>query len=122
MTTPHSTSPRCRSVRRNWRRRPGRDRAGTGAESSRRTRVLFRASTATWGSDCGRTPILLHPKKPKKRSPPPPPPKAEPIMYECTVSVSKTVSSKELDDLETRDMFSQLPSREVEVGDGVGDP
>ena len=51
------------------------------------------------------------PKKPKKRSPPPPPPKAEPIMYECTVSVSKTVSSKELDDLETRDMFSQLPSR-----------
>ena len=42
------------------------------------------------------------PKKVKKKSPPPPPPKAEPIMYECTVKVSKTISSKELDDLVTR--------------------
>ena len=42
------------------------------------------------------------PKKPKKKSPPPPPPKAEPIMYACTVSVSKTISSKELDDLVCR--------------------
>ena len=42
------------------------------------------------------------PKKVKKKSPPPPPPKAEPIMYDCTVKVSKTISSKELDDLVTR--------------------
>jgi len=61
------------------------------------------------------------PKKPKKKSPPPPPPKAEPIMYSCTVKVSKTVSSKELDDLETKDLFSKMPKGEVEVGDGVGD-
>ena len=67
------------------------------------------------------------PKKPKKKSPPPPPPKvriedcedcfnilrppqAEPIMYSCTVSVSKTISSKELDDLETKDLFSKMPT------------
>ena len=70
------------------------------------------------------------PKKPKKKSPPPPPPKvrvsispyeitiltsppslqAEPIMYSCTVKVSKTISSKELDDLVTKDLFSQMPS------------
>ena len=50
------------------------------------------------------------PKKPKKKSPPPPPPKAEPIMYSCTVSVSKTVSSKELDDLVTKDLFSKMPN------------
>merc|ERR1711936_1042724 len=61
------------------------------------------------------------PKKPKKKSPPPPPPKAEPIMYACTVSVSKTISSKELDDLVMGDMFSNMQSREVEVADGVGD-
>ena len=34
---------------------------------------------------------------------------AEPIMYSCTVKVSKTVSSKELDDLETKDLFSKMP-------------
>ena len=48
------------------------------------------------------------PKKVKKRSPPPPPPKAEPIMYDCTVKVSKTISSKELDDLVTRYKYSPL--------------
>jgi len=61
------------------------------------------------------------PKKIKKKSPPPPPPKAEPIMYACTVSVSKTISSKELDDLVTKDMFNNMKNREVEVADGVGD-
>ena len=61
------------------------------------------------------------PKKPKKKSPPPPPPKAEPIMYACTVSVSKTISSKELDDLVTKDMFGKMKNGEVEVADGVGD-
>ena len=78
------------------------------------------------------------PKKVKKRSPPPPPPKAEPIMYDCTVKVSKTISSKELDDLVTRfkyspligqyskhshlrDMFTNMKNGEVEVADGVGD-
>ena len=36
---------------------------------------------------------------PKKPSPPPPPPKAEPIWYDCTVSVETHKTSKELDDL-----------------------
>ena len=31
-------------------------------------------------------------------------------MYSCTVKVSKTISSKELDDLVTKDLFSQMPS------------
>jgi len=61
------------------------------------------------------------PKKQKKPSPPPPPPKAEPVMYSCTVSVSKTISSKELDDLVMGDNFGNMKSREVEVADGVGD-
>ena len=61
------------------------------------------------------------PKKVKKKSPPPPPPKAEPIMYECTVSVSKTISSKELDDLVAKDMFNNMKKGEVEVAEGVGD-
>jgi uncharacterized CHY-type Zn-finger protein len=61
------------------------------------------------------------PKKQKKPSPPPPPPKAEPIMYSCTVSVSKTISSKELDDLVMGDNFGKMERREVEVADGVGD-
>jgi len=59
--------------------------------------------------------------KPKKPSPPPPPPKAEPVWYNCTVAVTSTLSTKELDDLNMTDMFSSLPNREVEVGDGVGD-
>jgi len=59
--------------------------------------------------------------KPKKPSPPPPPPKAEPVWYNCTVSVATTLSSKELDDLNMKDMFTDLPRREVEVGDGIGD-
>jgi len=59
--------------------------------------------------------------KPKKPSPPPPPPKAEPVWYNCSVVVSTTLSSKELDDLNMNDNFSNLPKRFVEVGDGVGD-
>ena len=39
------------------------------------------------------------PPPPKKPSPPPPPPKAEPIWYNCTVSVEVHKTSKELDDL-----------------------
>jgi len=46
---------------------------------------------------------------------------AEPVMYSCTVSVSKTISSKELDDLVMGDNFGNMKSREVEVADGVGD-
>lgn len=61
------------------------------------------------------------PKAPKKPSPPPPPPKAEPIMYTCTVSVTKTISSKELDDLVLGDSFNSMATREVEVADGIGD-
>merc|ERR1719167_1849816 len=61
------------------------------------------------------------PKKQKKPSPPPPPPKAEPVMYTCTVTVSKTCSSKELDDLVMKDNFNKMRKGEVEVADGVGD-
>ena len=39
------------------------------------------------------------PPPPKKPSPPPPPPKAEPVWYNCTVSVESHKTSKELDDL-----------------------
>ena len=39
------------------------------------------------------------PPPPKKRSPPPPPPKAEPIWYNCSVSIATHKTSKELDDL-----------------------
>ncbi len=39
------------------------------------------------------------PPPPKKPSPPPPPPKAEPVWYNCTVSVETHKTSKELDDL-----------------------
>jgi len=59
--------------------------------------------------------------KPRKRSPPPPPPKAEPVMYNCTVSVSKTLTSKELDDLVMADSFNSMNNRDVEVADGIGD-
>merc|ERR1712211_113166 len=62
------------------------------------------------------------PKPIKKPSPPPPPPKAEPIMYSCTVSVTKTISSKELDDLILVDSFNSMATREVEVADGIPDP
>jgi len=62
------------------------------------------------------------PKPIKKPSPPPPPPKAEPIMYTCTVSVTKTISSKELDDLILVDSFNSMATREVEVADGIPDP
>ena len=39
------------------------------------------------------------PPPPKKPSPPPPPPKAEPVWYNCTVSIETSKTSKELDDL-----------------------
>jgi len=61
------------------------------------------------------------PKAPQKPSPPPPPPKAEPVMYTCTVSVTKTYSTKELDDLILGDSFNSMMTREVEVADGIGD-
>ena len=53
------------------------------------------------------------PKKMKKRKPPPPPPKAEPIWYNCTVTVSETVNSHELDMLETQDIFTHMQTRLV---------
>jgi len=52
------------------------------------------------------------PKKIKKMKPPPPPPKAEPIWYNCTVTVSNTVNSKELDDLVTEDFFTYMETRD----------
>jgi len=52
------------------------------------------------------------PKKIKKMKPPPPPPKAEPIWYNCTVTVSNTVNSKELDDLLTEDFFTYMETRD----------
>ena len=42
---------------------------------------------------------IERPPPPKKPSPPPPPPKAEPVWYNCTVSVETHKTSKELDDL-----------------------
>ena len=36
---------------------------------------------------------------------------AEPIMYSCTVSVTKTISSKELDDLILVDSFNSMATR-----------
>lgn len=59
--------------------------------------------------------------KPKKPTPPPPPPKAEPVWYNCTVQVSTTLSSKELDELVMTDNFANMPSRKVEVAEGIGD-
>lgn len=61
------------------------------------------------------------PKVQKKPSPPPPPPKAEPVMYTCTVSVTKTISSKELDDLVLGDSFNSMATKDVEVAPGIGD-
>jgi hypothetical protein len=43
-------------------------------------------------------------------------------MYSCTVSVTKTISSKELDDLILGDSFNSMATREVEVADGIPDP
>merc|ERR1719320_1350103 len=63
---------------------------------------------------------IERPPPPKKPSPPPPPPKAEPVWYNCTVAVSTTLSTKELDDLNMNDCFTTLPKRDVEVGDGIG--
>lgn len=62
------------------------------------------------------------PPPPKKPSPPPPPPKAEPIWYNCTVSVKKHASSKELDDLvQGLDGYERMPSRNVEIGNAGAD-
>merc|ERR1711963_24286 len=64
------------------------------------------------------------PPPPKKPSPPPPPPKAEPVWYNCTVSVESHKTSKELDDLvQGLDGYARMPDREVEVGNaGAGIP
>jgi len=61
------------------------------------------------------------PKKRKKLRPPPPPPKAKPIIYNCTVTVKSSVSTKELDDLVMNNIGSSLRNRSVEVADGIGD-
>jgi len=61
------------------------------------------------------------PKKVRKPKPPPPPPKAEPIWYNCTVSVSNTVNSKELDDLVTVNIFTSMETRDEWVSFGFGD-
>jgi hypothetical protein len=61
---------------------------------------------------------------PKKPSPPPPPPKAEPIWYNCSVTVESHCSSKELDDLvHGLDGFDRMVKKDVEVGNaGAGLP
>ena len=51
------------------------------------------------------------PKKIRRPKPPPPPPKAEPIWYNCTVSLSSRVNTKELDDLVTTDIYTYMESR-----------
>jgi hypothetical protein len=59
---------------------------------------------------------------PKKPSPPPPPPKAEPIWYDCTVSVETHKTSKELDDLmQGLDGYDKMPNRDVEIGNAAAD-
>jgi len=60
-------------------------------------------------------------KKQKKPRAPPPPTKAEPIVYTCTVSVTKHISSKELDDLAMDNKLDHMGNGQVEVCDGVGD-
>lgn len=57
------------------------------------------------------------PPPPKKPSPPPPPPKAEPIWYNCTVSVESHKTSKELDDLvHGLEGYDKFEERKVEIG------
>jgi len=58
------------------------------------------------------------PKKRKKMKPPPPPPKAQPIIYICTVTVSNTVNTTELDDLVMKSWASTPRNRVVEVSPG----
>jgi hypothetical protein len=61
------------------------------------------------------------PPPPRKPSPPPPPPKAEPIWYNCTVSVATHKSSKELDDLfHDLDGYDRFPKQNVEIGNEGG--
>jgi len=64
------------------------------------------------------------PPPPKKPSPPPPPPKAEPVWYNCTVSIETSKTSKELDDIvQGLDGYSRMPERNIEVGNaGAGIP
>merc|ERR1711936_1038014 len=57
----------------------------------------------------------------KQKKPRAPPPKAEPIVYTCTVSVTKHISSKELDDLAMDNKLDHMGNGQVEVCDGVGD-
>jgi len=58
--------------------------------------------------------------KQKKPSPPPVPPKAEPVWYNCTVAISTSLSSKELDDLYMNNFFENIPTRYLEIGDIFG--
>ena len=51
------------------------------------------------------------PKKIRRPMPPPPPPKAEPIWYNCTVTVSSRTNTKELDDLVTTDIYTYMETR-----------
>jgi len=63
------------------------------------------------------------PPPPKKPSPPPPPPKAEPIWYNCSVSIATHKTSKELDDLVQNEGYARMPDRIIEVGNaGAGIP
>lgn len=57
---------------------------------------------------------------PPKPSPPSPPPKAEPVWYNCSVSVESHKTSKELDDLvHALDGFDRMAKRDVEVGNAA---
>merc|ERR1712110_902374 len=63
------------------------------------------------------------PKKLRKRKPPPPPPKAEPIWYNCTVTVSNTVNSKELDSpLDKEDLTDMFRRAAFEKMQPTDDP
>ena len=63
---------------------------------------------------------IERPPPPRKPSPPPPPPKAEPVWYNCTVSMETHKTSKELDDLEQGlDGYGRMQARDVEIGNAA---
>jgi len=63
---------------------------------------------------------IERPPPPKKPSPPPPPPKAEPVWYNCTVSVETHKTSKELDDLmQGLGGYDRMKERNVELGNAA---
>jgi len=59
------------------------------------------------------------PRKRKKIRPPPPPPKAQPIIYICTVSVTNTTNSRELDSLVMKSLATNLRNRKIEAAPEV---